>query len=72
MSNRDLYVETEQKHGLPMAKLLKSLYARLGTRGQVCAYLGVSANTLYVWLLRCGLEQKTVLVDRVLTSEVKS
>jgi transposase-like protein len=55
-----------------MASLLKSLYAEFGTRGAVCTHLGISANTLYVWLLRCGLQQKTVLVDRVLTSEVKS
>ena len=64
--------EVQRVHGKPLRDLLIELYAEYGTGAAVSAALGISVNTLYVWVMRCGLEPKTILVDRVLTSEVKS
>jgi len=72
MKSSNSIASVEQKYGMTLRDLLIQMYGQKKNGAAVAAALGISVNTLYVWLLRCGLQQKTVLVDRVLTSEVKS
>jgi len=68
MKTENKMTEVQRIHNKPLRELLIELYAKYGTAVQVSSVLNVSVNTLYIWIMRCGLEQRTVLVDR----EVKS
>jgi hypothetical protein len=56
--------EVEQREGRPIADVLRDLYALHGTQSAVADALGIDQSTLSLWLLRLGLEQRTVLVRR--------
>lgn len=56
--------ELEAASGRPARDVLQELFRVHGTQVAVAAELGISQSTLSVWLLRLGLEQKTVLVER--------
>ena len=70
MKTENKMTEVQRIYNKPLRELLIELYAQYGTAVQVSNVLNVSVNTLYIWVMRCGLEQKTVLVDRAI--EVKS
>lgn len=56
--------EIEIREGRPIKDVLVELFNRYGTQRAVADALGVDQSTLSYWLLRLGLEQRTVLVDR--------
>jgi hypothetical protein len=54
--------EIEAVRGKPMPDILAELFDQFGTQIAVARELGVGQGTLNTWLLKLGLEQKTVLV----------
>jgi transposase-like protein len=56
--------EIEAREKRPMRDLLPELFTELGSQRAVARRLGVNQSTLYTWLLKLGLEQKTILVPR--------
>ena len=49
----------EERFHRPLVDVLVDLYNRLGFTG-MATELGVSRSTIWYWLLRCGIEIKTV------------
>jgi len=60
--------ELEAAHGRPAREVLQEMFDRYQTQVAVANHLGISQGTLSLWLLRLGLEQRTVLVERERTS----
>lgn len=54
--------ELEAATGRPAQEVLAEMFTELRTQVQVAKRLGISQSTLSVWLLKLGLEQRTVLV----------
>lgn len=54
--------EIEAERGRPMPAILTELFDQYGTQTAVARVLGIGQGTLNTWLLKLGLEQKTVLV----------
>lgn len=58
------FKEIEQREGQPMPEILTALYQKCGNLDAVAASLGVSQGTISLWLTRCGLELRYVLVPK--------
>lgn len=56
--------EIEEREGRPIRDVLADLYAAHGKQARVARALGINQSTLSLWLLKLGLEQRTVLVRR--------
>jgi len=56
--------EIEEKEKRPIQEVLTDLYEEHGTQAAVAKQLNIRQSTLSYWLLKLGLEQKTVLVQR--------
>lgn len=56
------FKETELRYGAPMALILQNLYQKFTSQSRIAHELGISQSTLSVWVMRCGLAQKTILV----------
>lgn len=54
----------ERERGQPITEVLIELYSKHHTQQAVADALGISRNTLSVWLIRLGLTEQTVLVPR--------
>lgn len=54
----------EQERGKPIAAVLAELFDQYGSQVAVANELGINQGTLSMWLLRLGLKQHTVLVER--------
>lgn len=63
MKTEGKYQEIERKYGQPMQAVLTALFAEHGSQRAVARVLGVNQSTLYTWLLKLRLTQKTVLVS---------
>lgn len=50
--------------GKPIREVLQEMFAEYGSQSAVAKELGINQSTLSYWLLKLGLEQQTVLVDR--------
>lgn len=53
-----------ERHGKSLSEILKEKFQEHGNIVSVAADLGVSQGTVSHWLIRCGLEIKSVLVQR--------
>lgn len=56
--------EIEDREDKPIKDLLSELFDKHGRQTIVASTLGINQGTLSNWLLRLGLEQKTVLIER--------
>lgn len=56
--------DIEVEHGKPMRTILLELFRQYGNQRDVAKALGVSQGTISMWLIRCGLEVRSVLVQR--------
>jgi len=56
--------EIEEQYGETMENILPPLFEEHGSQHAVAKTIGISQPTLYMWLLKLGLEQKTILVRR--------
>lgn len=56
--------EVEKRYKMPIRDVLMHLYNRKGSLSSVGNELGVSQPTLSTWLLREGLEIRSVLVEK--------
>lgn len=56
--------EIEDREDKPIKDLLSELFEKYGRQTIVASSLGINQGTLSNWLLRLGLEQKTVLIER--------
>lgn len=54
----------EQREGKPIRQILDELYQQHHTQKAVADALGISRATLSVWLIRLGLTEQTILVER--------
>ena len=54
----------ENQHGKPIAQILREAYQTWGNQKDVAKALGVNQSTVSYWLLKCGLEEKSILVER--------
>lgn len=52
----------EARFGKPIQDVLTELFEQYGSQHQVARVLGVGQGTVSIWLMRLGLEQRTVLV----------
>jgi transcriptional regulator with PAS, ATPase and Fis domain len=62
----------EAQEGKPIKEILQEKYEQFGSQNKVADELGVHQSTLWTWLLKLGLEQKTVLVPREYNNQVES
>jgi hypothetical protein len=62
MTSKFKRVETAK--GKPMRAILKEAFERLKSQQAVAAELGVAQGTISLWLMRCGLEIRTIIVER--------
>ena len=56
--------EIEVKEGKPITAVLDERYEAHRTQSKVAKSLGISQSTLSIWLVKLGLEQKTILVRK--------
>ena len=56
--------QLEEREGKPITDLLIERYAKIGRQKEVAENLGVDQATLSLWILKLGLEARTVLVRR--------
>lgn len=56
--------QVEQERGKPIKAVLIELHEKHGSLKKVADELGVTRSTLWAWLLRTGLEEKSILVER--------
>lgn len=56
--------EIEKRQGMSMSDILRTLYEQHDTQSDVAAALGVSQSTIFRWLQRLGLVEKTILVPK--------
>lgn len=56
--------EIERREGKPIADILIAAYETHGSQTEVAKALGVGQSTISLWLIRLGLQEKTVLVPR--------
>lgn len=56
--------QIENARGRPMPEILRELYARHGSQVEIARELGVSQSTVSLWLMRFGLREKKILVER--------
>lgn len=56
--------QIESREDKPIKDLLLELFDKHGRQTTVASSLGINQGTLSNWLLRLGLEQKTVLIER--------
>jgi len=62
MAGVSKYKQIERKYGKPMREILIDLFARLRSQRAVANELDVDQATVYTWLLKLQLEQRTSLV----------
>lgn len=55
--------QIEKQEGKTIREILTELYSKHDTQSAVAKELGISQGTLHVWLLKCGLREKTTLVE---------
>lgn len=53
----------ERERGKPLKEVLKEDFQQFGTLAALARDLGVTQGTLQNWLLKCGLQLKTELVE---------
>lgn len=56
--------EMEQSQGKSIREILTELYMEYGSQTKVAKALGISQSTLSVWLLKSGLQEQTIIVER--------
>lgn len=56
--------ELEHQEGRPIREILQEMFEKHGSQAKVAKELGVNQSTVSYWLLKLGLEQKTVLVEK--------
>jgi hypothetical protein len=54
--------ELADKEGVTVTTLLRKLFKEHGSQAKVAKAIGVHPTTISIWLARCGLETRTVLV----------
>lgn len=54
----------ESVRGRAMREILAELYQQHDSQSAIAAELGISQPTLSLWLVKLGLREKTVLVER--------
>lgn len=54
----------ESQYQMPLKQILIDLFDQYGTQSAVATELSVSQSTVHLWLLRLGLSQKTILVEK--------
>lgn len=54
--------EVESRFGKPMGDVLTHLFEQFGSQSAVARELGVSQATVWTWMLKLGLVQKTILI----------
>lgn len=54
----------EQARGKPLKAILIEVFMREGSTTAAARELGVSQGTISLWLLRCGLEIKSIVIDK--------
>ncbi|MBI5671270.1 MAG: hypothetical protein HZC41_25010 [Chloroflexi bacterium] len=62
MAAQSKYQQIEKEYGRSMAEILTDKFAQYGSQRSVAKALGVDQATVYTWLLKLGLKQKTILV----------
>jgi transcriptional regulator with PAS, ATPase and Fis domain len=55
-----LMKQIERERQQPLPDVIKELYQKYGQQTRVADDLGISQSTLSIWLVRLGLEEKTV------------
>lgn len=63
------FKKVEIAKGKPMRAILKEAFERSKSQQAVASELGVTQGTISLWLMRCGLETKTIVVDRETAKE---
>lgn len=64
MAKPSKLTEIESREGRPMQDILTELYEKYGKQGTVAESLGVSQGTVSLWLVRLGLQERTVIVPK--------
>lgn len=64
MAGRSKLHEIQQQHGKPIQQIISDLYEKLGNQTAVARELGISQSTLSVWLVKLGMEEKTVVIEK--------
>lgn len=54
----------EQEKGQDIEIILSDLFTKHRNQADIAAELGISQSTLVYWLLKLGLEQRSVLVEK--------
>lgn len=62
MNNKMTAIEEREQR--PIREILQELFQKHGSQARVAEELGVNQSTVSYWLLKLGLEQKTVLVEK--------
>lgn len=62
MNNKMTAIEEREQR--PIREILQELFQKHGSQAKVAEELGVNQSTVSYWLLKLGLEQKTVLVEK--------
>lgn len=58
------YEELEREHGKSLKEILIEAFARSGSVTIAARELGISQATFSTWMLRCGLEIRSELIER--------
>jgi hypothetical protein len=64
MARKSRLRELEAQEGRPAGDVVIDLYKQHGSLEKVAGHLGVTQSTLSVWLLKLGLEVRSVLVAK--------
>lgn len=56
--------EVEEREGKPIREILIETYPLYDNQAGVAKAIGISQPTLSMWLIRLGLKEKTILVNR--------
>lgn len=58
------YEELEREYGKPLKEILVEAFARTRSTTIAARELGISQATFSTWMLRCGLEIRSELIDK--------
>lgn len=60
-------LEIEAAWDADIVEVIKNFYEQYQTQEAVADQLGITQGTLWSWLVRLGLEEKKILVERVMS-----